>query len=297
MTVAGAPALMLATTVLATTVLAPATPTASPTGSMPMISIDRDRAALGDRIMVRLSGWPAGTAALEICGNGGRRGSADCAVHDSVQTYVSTSGTATTTLTVTAPPVGCPCVVRVTTLNGNLGGTVPVVVAGATAPTVPPEFVDSPPGTATLEITRVAVTGQWSWSALFGGPAKRLLLVDVRNNGAVPVVDPSVTVTLGRGAEPTGFVPPPLLATLNPGEQRTVRLPVAIGAPALGRYTVRGEAGGPERPARFSATVVTYPWGLVGIAAALVVGFALTELRRSRRPAGRPRLGAEVGRE
>ncbi|MGW4460745.1 hypothetical protein [Micromonospora sp. NPDC004704] len=285
---AGVPALMFVTTVLATAVLAPATPTASPTGSAPVITIDRDRTAPGDRIMVRLGGWPAGTTAVEICGNNGRRGSADCAVHDSLQTYVSTAGTATITLTVTAPPVGCPCVVRVTSLNGSLGGTVPVVVAGVTAPPVPPETMAASPGVAAIEVTRVAVTGDWSWPALLGGPATRILLVDVRNNGTAPVVEPAITVTLGRGANPTGFVPPPLLDTLQPGEQRTVRLPMTIGAPAVGSYTVRGEVGGPDGPARFSATIVSYPWGLVGVAAVLVAAFALAELRRSRRPARRP---------
>ncbi|WP_329110158.1 hypothetical protein OG792_14765 [Micromonospora sp. NBC_01699] len=287
---AGVPALALVTAVLTAALPAPATPAAPPAGTTPVIAIDRDRTAPGDRVLVRLGGWPAGTAVIEICGNGARRGSADCAVHAGVQTYVPTAGTAHATLTVTAPPVGCPCVVRVTGLSGRISGTVPVVVAGISVLPAPPEAGHGLSATADLEVTRVTVTGRWSWSDLFAGPAKRTLLVEVRNNGAVPAVEPAIAVTLGRGAEPTGFVPPPLLDTLDPGEQRTVRLPVTIGAPAVGTYTVRGEVGS-DRPARFSVTVATYPWGLVGVAAVLVVILALVELRRARRASRRSRTG------
>lgn len=279
-----APALVA---MLAAVVPGPSSPTTSPGVDPPAIVIDQAGPALGDRVTVRLDRWPAGTVSIEICGNGGRRGSVDCAVDAAVQTYVRAAGTGVATLTVTAPPVGCPCVVRVTAVNGRPSGTVPLAVTGIPAQAVQPGTPDGSSTAARLRVTEVEVTGGRSWPALFGGPAKRVLLVTVHNDGTAPAVDPAVAVTLGRGDEPTGFVPPPLLGTLDPGEQRVLRLPITVAAPAVGGYTVRGEINGSDRPARFVATVTTYPWGLAGIAGALLGALAVIELRRARRASRR----------
>ncbi|MFK3978935.1 hypothetical protein ACI2K4_01015 [Micromonospora sp. NPDC050397] len=275
-------------TVLATIVLGPSSPTTPPGAEPPTIVVDRARAAPGDRVTVRLDRWPAGTVSIEICGNGGRRGSADCAVQTAVQTYVRPSGTGVTSVTVTAPPVGCPCVVRVTALGGTTSGTVPLAVAGLPEQPVEPVTPAGSSGVARLRVTGVEVIGGRSWPALFGGPAERVLFVTVRNDGVAPAVDPAVAVTLGRGSQPTGFVPPPLLGTLDPGEQRVLRLPITIPAPTAGGYTVRGQVDGADQPARFVVTVTTYPWGLAAIAAVLLGVLVVAELRRARKVPRRP---------
>ncbi|MFI6760858.1 hypothetical protein ACIBF5_17165 [Micromonospora sp. NPDC050417] len=273
---------------LSAAVVAAPTPGPSPTPGPPRIVVDQARPAAGDRITVRLTGWPVGPVSIELCGNAGRRGSVDCAVHASVQTSVAAAGAAAATLTVTVPPVGCPCVVRVTTIGGGTSGVVPLTIEGVPVTELPDQGGEEPDDRAILRVTRVEVSADRSWPALFGGPAARTLLVGVRNDGTAPVVDPSVTVSFGRDAEPTGFVPPPLLGTLRPGEERVIRLPLTIPAPAVGHYTVRGEIDGIGRPAGFSATVATYPWGLVGVAAGLIGLLALVELRRPRRVRDRP---------
>ncbi|MEV0396323.1 hypothetical protein [Polymorphospora rubra] len=258
---------------LAAVLGAPVAAAAQPAAGPPTIGIDRAEVAVGAQLTVTLTGWPAGLVNVELCGNGGRRGSADCAVASAVQVAVTAGGPARTRLRVVAPPVACPCVVRATSLDQGTSGMVPLAVTGGSAPAVAGGDALDPAPSARLVVTELEVTGDASWSGLFGGPARRLLVATVRNDGTAPAVEPAVSVTLGRGDEPTGFVPPPLLDTIAPGEQRVVRLPFTIPGPAVGRYTVRGEIGGLGQPVVFSATTRNHPWGLLGLAAALLVAW------------------------
>ncbi|MEV7229744.1 hypothetical protein AB0M79_22360 [Polymorphospora sp. NPDC051019] len=276
----GAAALAVAAA-LGTPVAAAAEPTAGP----PTIGIDRAEVAVGAQLTVTLTGWPAGLVNIELCGNAGRRGSADCAVTSAVQVAVTGNRPARTRLRVAAPPAACPCVVRATSLDQGTSGTVPLSVTGGTAPAAAPTTETGTVPAAKLVVTELRVSAQPSWSSVFGGSARQLLVATVRNDGTAPAVEPAVSVTLGRGDEPTGFVPPPLLDTIAPGEQRVVRLPFTIPAPAVGRYTVRGEIGGLSQPVVFSATVRNHPWGLPGLGVALAVAWYVRSRRRPLRPA------------
>ncbi|MEV0731070.1 hypothetical protein [Polymorphospora sp. NPDC050346] len=276
---AGAAALAVAAA-LGTPVAAAAEPTAGP----PTIGIDRAEVAVGAHLTVTLTGWPAGLVNVELCGNAGRRGSADCAVTSAVQVAVTGNRPARTRLRVAAPPAACPCVVRATSLDQGTSGTVPLSVTGSTAPAAAATETDTVPA-AKLVVTELRVSAQPSWSSVFGGSARQLLVATVRNDGTAPAVEPAVSVTLDRGDEPTGFVPPPLLDTIAPGEQRVVRLPFTIPAPAVGRYTVRGEIGGLSQPVVFSATVRNHPWGLPGLGVALAAAWYVRSRRRPLRPA------------
>lgn len=312
-------------------VLAAPAPAAPP----PRLAVDQVVAAVGSRITVTLSGWPAGMSTISLCGNGGRRGSADCAVTDSTQSYVTDSGRTQVRLAVVVPPAPCPCVVRAGTLDGRTIGTLPIAIiglagrpagsaAGLGGPAEPGGSTTPPGGSAAeptvstaepggspepdgfpgpaddpgarLTVVDVALVGGWSWPALFGGPARRTLVVTVRNDGAVAVDEPALSVTMGRGERPTGYVAAPPVGTIGPARQHTIRLPVTIPAPAAGRYTLRGELDGPLiQPVAFGATMTSYPWGLLLAGAVLVGGLIVRELR-ARRPGAHPRGEPAPGR-
>ncbi|GAA2362445.1 hypothetical protein GCM10010170_058540 [Dactylosporangium salmoneum] len=87
----------------------------------------------------------------------------------------------------------------------------------------------------------------------------------VRSIGTATASVPAVTVTVGRGERPAGFVAAPPFDELGPGQEREYRVPVTIPAPAYGTYTVHGQitaTGWPAGPsAAFHAVTTTQPWG------------------------------------
>jgi hypothetical protein len=259
---------------------------AAPTpGPPPQVTVEPDTVTVGDRLTVQLAGWPAGNVLIELCGNRGAGGSTDCAVASSVQTHVPDSGAAAAVLPVAAPPVPCPCAVRVRDLPGAVTAAAPIAVAGAPTGAVDPREPGSLPGGGGApqrgaggesQVTDVSVSGGWSWPALFGGPARRTVTFTVDNPGGTPVTEPQLMLLLGRGDHPTAPVDAPDLESVPPGGHRTYQVPVTLPAPTFGTYTVRGEVAG----AAFLAETTTYPWGLTIALAALVAATVLFRLLR-----------------
>ncbi|MCP9951152.1 hypothetical protein [Actinomadura madurae] len=101
----------------------------------PTVQADRAEARVGDTVTVDLAAWPPGNVLVELCGNGGARGSADCAVAAAATTFVDANGRGTAMVTVVKPPVGCPCVISARPVTGGRARTVPLAVKGV--PTLP----------------------------------------------------------------------------------------------------------------------------------------------------------------
>ena len=248
----------------------------------PTVEIDRAEARVGDTITVDLAAWPSGNVLIELCGNGGTRGSADCAVAAAATTFIDAKGRGTAMVTVVKPPIGCPCVISARPVTGGRARSVPLVVTGV--PTLSPaqrRAVSATPA-RDLAVAGVRVSGGGAGLAWLGGPATRTVTFTVRNTGAASVTDPPLTLAVGRGSAPTGILDAPKIGKLAPGQERTYSVRARLPGPAFGRYTVVGELTGIDRPARFTAHTSSYPWalpGLILLAAPLVV---LRELRRSR---------------
>lgn len=154
-----------------------------------------------------------------------------------------------------------------------LGVDVPFEVVGA--PTAPPQ--------AEVTSRRLNVdprlTGSGPLTAFFGGTAKRELLLTVTNTGSAPLVDQPVSLTFGKGDDPTDPLLtaeglPVTIGSLEVGASTEIRVPVVIDAPAFGQYTVKGlfigvdavSVDGEPNDAgdeTFSVTTTTYPWGLI----------------------------------
>lgn len=267
----------------------------------PGASLDATEVEVGDQLVVRLAGWPAGPVLVELCGNEAARGTVDCAVLAAVQSYVGGDGEAVVPLPVAGPPVPCPCVVRVRDLAGATTVSLPIAVDGFTAaPADPPA---RPPGALAvtdLAVTDLAVTGQWSWAGLFGGPAPRTIHLTLSNHGDDEVADPPLELLVGRGDHPTMLAPAPDLATIGPGAEVSYRLPVTLPPVTFGRYTIRGEVAGEV----FLAETTSYPWGwpavLAVMAAAALVARLPTHHRtdpasmidKNAAPGGRTSVGA-----
>ena len=255
----------------------------APAPAAPAISLTPAAPTVGSRATVSLTGWPAGNASVEICRDTAPLTSTSCAYADAAQTVVRPDGTGRVALAVVAPPGGCPCVVRVRAMADGTTRTAPVTLAGA--PTTPVEAA-APPGR--LTVTRVGVSGGPAWSSAFGGPAHRVVEVVVRNSGATPLSG-VLTVTVGRGDNPSTIVEAPPLDPVAPSSERVVTVPVTLAGPAVGTYTIRGDVTGGSEPVAFAVETTTQPWGLTALLAALLLTVTVLMRRqlfaRQHRPA------------
>lgn len=257
----------------------------------PTVEVDRTQAKIGDTVTVDLAAWPYGNVLIELCGNGGERGSADCAVAAAATTFVDAKGHGRAMVTVVRPPIGCPCVISARPVTGGRAYTAPLTVKGVPALSAAQRRAASATPARDLTVSAVRASGGGSLATWFGGPAERTITFTVRNTGTAPVADPPLTLSTGRAPEPTGIVEAPKIGTLNPGEQRRYTVHVRLPAPAYGRYLVVGELTGIDRPARFTARTSSYPWGLPALIALAAPVAALRQRRRSPgTPAPSPRL-------
>ncbi|MFV2173016.1 hypothetical protein ACFHW2_24975 [Actinomadura sp. LOL_016] len=270
---------------LAGLLLLPA-PAAHAAPAEPRIGLDRESVDPGERVTVKLTGWPAGNVMAELCGNRARRGTVDCAVGSSAGTFVRAGRPATVVLKAAKPPVGCPCVIAVRPVTGGEPRTVPITVTGVPTLAAAEAPATGRPTTRRLTATRVRVTGGGPGPGWLAGTADRTLRVTLRNNGTAALTDPALTLTAGRGDQPARIIDAPPLGTLAPGAERTYAIPVTLDAPAFGRYTIRGEIAGLDEPIAFTAEAASYPWAFPILGALLVPVPLLTARRRTSRASG-----------
>jgi hypothetical protein len=137
--------------------------------------------------------------------------------------------------------------------------TAPFNVVGAQlAPLNPPKLPR-----LTLQVFRSDLNGSGPPAAWFGGAPRRTLVLGVRNGGSLPVTNPPLELTEGKGSNPSDFVSAPDLGTLAPGEGRTYSIPISFQPFSVGSYSVQGVLG----PIGQSTAFI--PWGLVGVAVVL----------------------------
>jgi hypothetical protein len=245
----------------------------------------------GDTIRIDGTGWPPGSnLKLEVCGNNALDGTVDCDQPASRIARTFTSGVLEAELVVPVPPKPCPCVVRITELEGRTSVTQPVAIQGvATAPTKS----DAPLSRLrpTLRV-RASVESATDIGSLFGGAASRTLVVHVRNTGENVVDDALLSASWGKGDDPNHVIPSRTLAQIRPGEARTVRVPFAVDALSAGGYTVAGSVGVVGNRPAFSTTTTQHPLGLYAVVLLLVVSFGLLVRRAVRRR--RARRAAEA---
>ena len=236
----------------------------------------------GDKLSFALRGWPAGTVHAELCGNEAARGSTDCATSAAVQFYVPATGKASGRLTVVAPPVACPCVLRVTTLGAApTTRTAPVALKGvkveAAVETVAP---------AGLRVADLAVVSTGGRAALLGWSDEMVVRVALRNEGTVAVTDATMHLLAGRPGRAGEVVPAPQLGVIAPGQTPGVPDPGAGRAPVFGAYELSGEVRTAGGKAAFVAEAESYPWALVALPGLLLL-LALLPGRPAPPPRGR----------
>jgi len=264
------------------------------------VSVFPATAPVGAPVVVDLVGWPAGVVTVAICGDEARRGSSDCDQIGSHGVGIPSSGAGTTRLFV-APPVGCPCVVRVNTPSSDLVRTIPIDVPGVpmlSPAELGPELLPSAVGMLEVDAhLDEPGRGDLPLSGVLGGPVDRVLVLAVRNAGDAPLAGVTVSAAVGHDRLTGTPVVVPAIGTLAPGEERTLRVSVTMGAPAMGHYLVFGRVDSMAGAASFDAATDTMPWGaflIVGLVFVVLVARSARRRRVGARPeVAEPAMSAE----
>jgi hypothetical protein len=259
---------------------------------------------VGEAVRVEVAGWPIGIVEVSLCGNNATRGSQDCAVSlartitatpasppkSSLTSSKIITGKGFTLLTITRPPVGCPCVIRAVHREASLLATAPFTVRGL-GKTAKTTVEEAAPAAAVrrLSVLTTAVrnesgpTSPATWAGWAGIRAERVLELTVQNTGTVALTDPAWSLAVGRDGAAPAVVPTPALGRLEPGEQRTVRVPITVAAPVVGSYLVTGSIDGLDSPVPVRVELTSWPWAIPALVALLAIALARPP-RKLRKP-------------
>ena len=234
MRVSSAVAAGLAALVLAG--LAWATPVAAAAHG-PTASADATDVVVGALVRVNGSNWGApgsGVVQVVVCGNDAINNSADCDLADTAEGAIRAGGTFFTAITIQAPPKPCPCLLRVYSTASYQDVKIPIRIVGVATATP----VAAPGSQRRLSLSRVGITGSGPVLSWLGAAPRRSVHFDVTNAGDVTLTNPPIDVTWGSGPNPAGFVTPPQVGILAPGQTKTVTVAIPMHAISLGSYTV-----------------------------------------------------------
>ncbi len=246
----------------------------------PTVVTSTSYAVIGELVGVSGSGWsPVGqTVQIQLCGRNAIDLSNDCDQTNQYSAAIRAGGIFYGSLTVRPPPTPCPCVFLVTAAGSFDGVKVPITIAGAPSAPLPAATPPGPPVRLSPKIEAPVSVSSW-----FGGPKDATLVLTVTNTSGIALNEPALSVTVGRGGTPTGFVAGRQLAPLPAGASRTLRIPVRIPLFTFGAYTVRSTVATGQGAVAADTPVRTYPWGLFAVGVLLVALVLLAVVRRLRR--------------
>lgn len=263
--------------------------------SGPSIELDKSEVSPGDSVIVSLRGFNGDLVTVAVCGNLGKRGSADCAMGSSVSEQIRHFEDITLTqLLVEAPPVPCPCIIRAATNSNDEFAVAPIVVTGhPTGPVVSPR--DGPLVEVDLHAERVPAGAFDSIRSWLGGPTDYDVTVSVRN-----VTTESLANVIVRGSGGNRFDDEAVQlqfdqpGPIGPGQTWTQTVSVTLPAPAISTFTWSVDASGAG--ATITAVEATHPrpvllYVLVGLLIVdllvLAVRFPIRRRRRKARARAR----------
>ncbi|MER8009357.1 hypothetical protein [Streptomyces sp. NPDC094149] len=262
----------------------------------PSVKLSKSQAGTGGSVTVGGSGWrPHALLMMLVCGQstpsrGVIGGTNSCANGDGRAVTTDAKGGFTRKLPVAEPPVPCPCVVHVATVEGAKAQADAVLkVAGHAVEPLPAQ----PSGGRLSILTDTRLEGSSGLLTWFGAPPSRTLVFTVGNVGTSPIRNPVFQVGTSHGVFAPQWEDQEWRGTLGSGKKAQIKLPVELAAGAHGDYTVSLKYGGKvlaEQP-----WGVGRPWGvtlfwvlvcLVVPAALFRAGMAIVDRVRPRRAGG-----------
>ena len=232
----------------------------------PTGSVDPASVSAGGVLLFAGVGWtPASLVQASICGENALRGSVNCAA--ATTGTVAANGSVTITLTTVVPPSPCPCVVRAAVVMGGPPKdlSIPLEIAGA--PYAPlPETVKTPGRLVFIDSGMVGEDSIFTW---FGSPVQRRFRIEVGNMGQTAIVNPEFRLGFYQGVYAPTWEDVPTQVTIQPGQKKTISLPVELKSRQFGTFSWRAMYG--DQVVDEQALEVGRPWGVYIFAALLVI--------------------------
>lgn len=235
----------------------------------------------GTSIDVVGAGWPANAQVqLSTCGGLAIEGSNSCDARAVTAVGTDAKGRFEVNVALGKPPRPCPCVIHVMSMATPRVVDIPVTVTGIPVAELP----ESPPTVSSIQLVDSEVQAPFSWAALFGAAAPRVLQLTYRNTGALPGLSPTTTLTVEPLGGATRTLSMPAAVTVPAGGESTVVVPFDLDPGIGGTYLVRGTI--PGQPS-FSHQTSSWAWGFFALDAILFLLLVLvlvTKALRARRP-------------
>nr|WP_193384292.1 hypothetical protein [Streptomyces davaonensis] len=223
----------------------------------PTVKVSKSQAGTGGSVTVTGEDWrPRALLMILICGQsvpatGVTGGTNSCANADGRAVTTDAEGRFSRKLPVAEPPVPCPCVVHVATVQGAKAEADAVFqVAGHAVEPLP---ADASGGRLSV-LTDTRLDGSSGLLTWFGAPPARTLVFTVGNVGTSPVKNPLFQVGTSHGVFAPEWQEQQWRGTIRPGGKARIELPVELAAGAHGDYTVSLKYGG--------KVMAEQPWGV-----------------------------------
>jgi hypothetical protein len=249
--------------------------------SGPTVTLDRYELVPGERVKLTIVGFTSEVVNMAFCGNEGRRGSVDCNVRATQAHETEPDGAPTLAeMPVSAPPVACPCIVRVSSQDNLEIAVVPItlvghpvgdVVGGAEFET--PLLVDIVANAAPEGL------GDQLRSSL-GGSATYDVTIQVRNNASFDIERVALAATLQRlRYDDVRSIAVPDPGRLEPGETWEQTVQVDVPSLTFGDVEWTATASGQGPSATATDTTTSTPVLLIVLGVVLLVDLVLLAVR------------------
>ena len=247
----------------------------------PQVHVAPAVARLGSTVTITGADFPDNQSfQVAVCGNNGTDGSPDCDLEGAGLGAPSGQGRFVVSLVIAQPPVPCPCVIAVTGPSLPAPIDTPIVIPDArTSPTTSRPARGVAPA---LHVDSASIHVRWSVAEMFGGAGRRVLALQLTNEGDGPAESPPAMITRS-GAGGLATINAADLGVIGEGQTRTYHIPFRLDALAFGTTHVRGTIGNAGTTAEFETSTTTFPWGLTVIALLLLQAFLLLIRNRVRR--------------
>lgn len=247
----------------------------------PSVMLDRYEMAPGERVVLTLDGFESRSVIIAVCGNDARRGSTDCNMPESEGLGIDLDRENTiSSMPVAAPPVPCPCIIRVSSANNDEVAVAAITLSGhPVAPVVGTPGIGEP--LAVSVVAEAAPDGFFGWvRSSLGGSTPYVVTVSVRNRSTELVDRVALSGSAGRTADneltTVALVAPVLL---EPGQTVSQTVVADLPAPVYGSVEWRVVASGAGPTATALDSTSHQPILLIVLTAILLVDVVIIVVR------------------
>ena len=262
----------------------------------PHIELDKTTVSPGDAVIVSMYGFTAPQVTLAVCGNLAKRGSSDCNMSASQSDSVRPDGELTLSqLFVQAPPVPCPCIVRVSSSTNDEFAVTPIDILGHPVAPVA-DITNGPLIEVELDAERVPGSLSDTVGTAIGRSTEYDIAVSVRNITTETLSNVVIRGSGGRSFEDEAatlhFDQP---GPIDPGQTWSQTVRAKIPAPAIGKFTWTVDVSGAGETVEADQVTRSNPillYTLIGILVIDLIVLAVRLMTRGRRR--RKRAGSSV---